>query len=223
MKSKMSILMALVLILSFSLVAYGAINNEKVEAFLAHDMTFRVDGKMWKPMDLDGTVLTPIIYKDRSYVPVRALLEEKDVMVGFDNNTRTIILDYPDMRIDKSSPMIMKVIDVPGEVKDTTTIEITPNKNFDLRGISFNNETSMELAEGTEILLNGKELNLETLVKSREMLSLGTGKVKLEYNPMSKLVTSVELVEDDSTEALKINVEIEFSGPPWKIKITIRF
>lgn len=54
-----------------------------------------VDGEYWQPRDLDGTILYPIIYNGRSYVPVRALLENKGVKVDYDAVERTIILDYP--------------------------------------------------------------------------------------------------------------------------------
>lgn len=69
---------------------------QNINAQLANDMGFMVDGEMWQPKDVDGSLLSPIIYNGRSYVPVRALLEAKGVQVSYDEKTRTIILVYPE-------------------------------------------------------------------------------------------------------------------------------
>lgn len=224
MKSKLSILIVIVLLLSFSIMAFAVVNNEKIEADMAHDMKFRLNGQMWQPKDVDGSVQAPIIYKGRSYVPVRSLLEENDVTVDFDNETRTIMLDFPAKRIDKSTPLIIKVVNSPDEGKMTKIIEVSPNKDFDADGIGFSSEISMDLAEDTKIILNGREHDLASLAKSREKIAIESGKVKLEYNPETKLISSIESGPTDTNpQALKVKVEIEISGPPWKIKITIRF
>lgn len=95
MNRKRSMLMALVMILSFSVVSFGDGVLEKIQAYWAHDIKFEVDGKPWQPKEPDGSRLSPILYKGRTYVPARALLEEKDVKVAFNEETRTIHLDYP--------------------------------------------------------------------------------------------------------------------------------
>lgn len=87
------IVMALVVVLLFSVIGYAASHLEKIEAYLSHDMTFRVDGQNWQPMEADGSKLVPIVYNGRTYVPARALLEEKGVKVGYNNETKTVILD----------------------------------------------------------------------------------------------------------------------------------
>lgn len=95
MKSKMIILIAAVLLLSIPIVGFGDATIDKIESYLAKDMKFKVDGEFWQPKDLDGTLLYPIIFNGRSYVPVRSLLENKGVKVDFNNSERTIVLDYP--------------------------------------------------------------------------------------------------------------------------------
>ncbi len=230
MKSKTNIIIILISILVFSLIGYGAVGSEKVEAYLAHDMSFRVDGDMWQPIDLDGSLLTPIIYNGRSYVPARALLEEKDVMVGFDNDTRTIILDYPTKEIDKSTPLLMQFLDLDSDgdgISDgdegTSTIEIKGNKDFALHNIKFTNETTMELSEDAEILFNNRRMDIKALSESDENFNLSLARVKVNHE--TGLVTSIEMDETDDEAALAARppIEIEFSGPPWKIKITIKF
>lgn len=89
--------MAIVMIFSFSLITFGDGILEQIEAYWAHDIKFQLDGKMWEPKEADGSRISPIIFKGRTYVPARALLEEKDVKVAFDEATRTISLDYPEI------------------------------------------------------------------------------------------------------------------------------
>ncbi len=94
MKQKIMMFTMILLLLSFSIVGFGAETVSKIEAYLANDMKFEVDGDLWQPVDKDGSLLYPIIYNGRSYVPVRALLESKGVNVDFNDLKRTIILDY---------------------------------------------------------------------------------------------------------------------------------
>jgi hypothetical protein len=82
-------------LLSIPIVGFGDATIDKIESYLVKDMKFKVDGEFWQPKDVDGTLLYPIIFNGRSYVPVRALLEDKGVKVDFNNSERTIILDYP--------------------------------------------------------------------------------------------------------------------------------
>ena len=220
MKAKLSIIMTLVLVLSFSVMAFAVTNIEKVEAFLAHDMTFKVDGEMWQPVDTDGSKLTPIIYNGRSYVPARALLEEKDVMVGFDDDTRTILLDYP-KDLDKSTPMLINKGKVDGDI---VNIEFKANQNFELKEVSMINETTIELSDKAMIMLDGKEVNIAELAKSGRVIDLKAGTANVEYNMKDKMASSINLEStDDDPAALRIGIEIDISGPPWRIKIRIRF
>jgi hypothetical protein len=111
MNKRNILVLGIILVLSISVIAFGDSPVAKVEAFLAGDLNFNVDGEQWVPKDVDGSDLTPIIYKDRTYIPVRSLLEDKGVTVGYEAESRTVLLDYSTMNlmkpIDKASPLLM--------------------------------------------------------------------------------------------------------------------
>ena len=66
MKRKIIVFAAVVLLLSFPIAAFGAKTVDKIEAYLANDIKFKVDGESWQPKDVDGTLLYPIIFNGRS-------------------------------------------------------------------------------------------------------------------------------------------------------------
>lgn len=243
MKAKISVLIALVLILSFSLIGFGATIVEKIEANLANDMKFKVDGKMWQPLDVDGSPLYPIIYKGRSYVPARALLEAKDVKVGYDAATRTILLDYPEWEppvesMDKSTPYLMRKLGSHSSEVDYSLLgiikyELITNEDFDIGEMPLTNEITMDLADDAKIMINGKEISLKEFASDGAAYSIGggggAGKVSFMYDEKSKLITSVEMDGEtwgdphENLNGKKIKVDITLSGPPWTLTIKIRW
>lgn len=254
MKSKISFIIAVVMILSFSVMSLGAVVVEEIKAHRADDMKFQVDGEMWQPKDLDGTPLAPIIYKERSYVPVRALLEEKDVEVDFDDDTRTIILDYPDWQDpdedngNTDPPKDTKYWDpdggrnpdkgdiIPGpvvwqiggpyeELPDYTLILEELEK---LSQIMDSTTTTFNVSRNTEVMVNGETWSIEELVKSKKSFAIAgelDGKIRLKGDGRSNIINHIEFDGEEIKEGAetKIGIEVTFSGPPWKITITIKF
>src|SRR6056297_3837803 len=127
MKTNKLLIIIFTLVLVFSVVGFGNEAIEKIEAYLVSDLKFEVDGEEWSPKDVDGSPLIPLNFKGRTYVPVRSLLEDKGVTVGYEANTRTVLLDYSTMKpIDKASPLLMTVAhngDVDGDGIDDLTLE----------------------------------------------------------------------------------------------------
>lgn len=183
MKRTTIVLIVAVLLLSVSVAGFGVNTVDKIEAYLANDMKFKVDNELWQPKDTDGTLLYPIIFNGRSYVPVRALLESKGVKVGFNDAERTIILDYGwdvskvkqadtdgiggwDVsklkRDDLNSIISMDVWEVI-ENPDTRIIDFNSNKLFDLKGISFENESKFTLSNDAKVLIDGKVISINEL------------------------------------------------------------
>lgn len=225
MKAKFAIFMALILVLSFSAISLGISISvpgpkpstsvpipapipsliESINAQLAKDMGFRVDGQKWQPKDTDGTILSPIIYKGRSYVPVRALLEEKNVKVAFDSNTRTIILNYPepppdpytqvgpageprdeamwdhsDEDVKKEIVFALNMGEIGGPYREWILYDFPKNKrNTD--GDNWppsKHSVSFDLDKDSKIILNGKEQSLTDGIGS---MSGGSGVGKAIY------------------------------------------
>ena len=54
MKRKTTVIIIAVLLLSFSVVGFGINIVDKIDAYLASDMKFKVDDELWQPKDTDG-------------------------------------------------------------------------------------------------------------------------------------------------------------------------
>ena len=253
MKKRISFILVAVLILSFSVVSLGEIVVQEVKAHLADDMKFQVDGKMWQPKDVDGTLLSPLIYKNRSYVPVRALLEEKDVDVGFDEKTRTIILNYPEYEPpvgEYDPPKDQRYWDpdagkypLPGDIiagpivwKIGGPYEELPDYTLILEEFAKLNQVmdsqtiTMHLDRDAKVMVNGKEWAIEELVKEKKVFTVNgdsKGEISFKGDKKSDTIKLVQFdgkeIKEDQAPARKIEWEVSFSGPPFKIKITIRF
>lgn len=173
MKKKFAILISLILLLSLPVVGLGAVTVDKIESYLASDMRFKVDEEYWQPRDLDGTVLYPIIYNGRFYVPARALLENKGVRVDYDAVERTIILDYPVVDIVSSNvpepptDLDLRKLDTGMSnrisMNSTTTTnryEITFNNESPLNNLLSGIDLEFDLNNDTRIIINGKEISI---------------------------------------------------------------
>lgn len=91
MKKRVVLLVAVAALLVFAAGAFAGSSIEAIQANLAHDIKFLVDGDSFVAKDGDA-VLSPIVYKDRTYLPVRSLGEALGVAVDWDKDTRTVIL-----------------------------------------------------------------------------------------------------------------------------------
>ncbi len=91
MKKRLVVLIAVAALLVFAAGAFAGSNIEAIQANLAHDFKFLVDGEDFVPMDGDAK-LSPIVYNDRTYLPARALGEALGIEVGWNEDTRTVIL-----------------------------------------------------------------------------------------------------------------------------------
>ncbi len=98
MKIKRFLMILIAVLMSVSVVAFGAVTILKVQATLASDLKFLVDGSVWSPKDVDGSALTPLLYNGRNYVPARAFLEDKGITVGYEKDTKTVQIDYQQLQ-----------------------------------------------------------------------------------------------------------------------------
>ena len=71
---------------------YAGTNLEKINAFLNHSIGFTLNGSAYTPVDSKGTKLTPITYKDTTYLPVRALADVLKVPLTFNPSTNQVII-----------------------------------------------------------------------------------------------------------------------------------
>ena len=225
MKRKYTLGLLIIVVLSLAVSAFGAETVQKIEAYLVGDLNFMVDGEMWSPKDVDGSPMTPIIYKDRTYVPVRSLLEDKGVTVGYQAETRTVVLDYSTIkRIDKASPALMHIMDM----ADGKEITFKKNPNFDMDNMNASQEYEFLLDEDIMIYMDGKRVegSLEDIMDGSKAWSPDSVMIKIDDisgEVKSVMINSDGMGDGGSDLVSKIGIEIEISAPPWKIKIRIKF
>jgi hypothetical protein len=233
---KRNLILLVIGALILSSLSFTASDVEYVDAYRATDMNFEVDGQPWQPRDVDGSLLYPIVVNGRSYVPVRSLLEAKGVTVDWRDPTRTIVLDYSTIELDQPEAVVplykKKEIVVVGSQETEATMVYTDlpklTKPVD-KATPLLMETTYdgpwEGAGDIIILVNGKESELtpKTIMASDELLS--PDNVKLYLDEAGQVFMMDILDEDSDGDGLesRIGIEIEISGPPWKIKIRIKF
>lgn len=250
MKSKLFLITLLSLTLLGSSLITGDNGFENIEARLDGRLNFVVDGEAWYPEDVDGSSLTPILFNDRTYIPVRALLEHTGAGVDYVADTRTVLLDFtkiqntysPTKEVDKSTPLLYQ-----GLIKDDTTgggggrVSLTTfsrNPDYvdpddDGDGLPTSIEYTYDLDSDADIIVDGKELDLslEELIRSETLWRLEAGgQVALSHDPDQDVaITTLEIhtIEDETEEnmelARKVDIEVEISGPPFKITVRIKF
>ena len=91
MKKRWIMLLAIVMLFAFAAGAVAGPAVTNITASLANDFKFTLDGEAWTPMD-GGNAMAPIVYNDRTYLPVRAIAEALDIDVNWDEATRTVVL-----------------------------------------------------------------------------------------------------------------------------------
>lgn len=92
MKKKWILLLAVVMLFAFTAGVVAAPDVQQITAKLATDIKITLNGNAWAPKDADGSTLYPIVYNNRTYLPVRAVAEALNVKVDWDAKTSTVIL-----------------------------------------------------------------------------------------------------------------------------------
>ena len=80
MKKRMILIVSLLMVFAFTAGVVATPAVQSITANLATDFKFTVDGKSWQPVETDGSNMYPIVYKDRTYLPVRAAGDRKSVV-----------------------------------------------------------------------------------------------------------------------------------------------
>lgn len=234
MNKRKIISITLILALSISVFAFGDSHIAKVEAYLAGDLNFNVDGEQWQPKDTDGSDLTPIIYNDRTYIPVRSLLEDKGVTVGYEAATRTVLIDYSTINIkpiDKASPLIFDKVMVEGGggAGKVSMEELTIKKNpdFSLDSMEMTSEMNFNLNESAEIEVDGITLegSIDEIIQSQGTWSMDAATLDIneETGEVEKLSISTMDSDVSSDNALKLDIVIEITVGGVTITITVKY
>ena len=72
--------------------AFAASNLTDIKAFLNGEVKFIKDGVKWHPKNDKGNEVLPITYNGTTYLPLRVIADAFDIPVGYDSQTKTILL-----------------------------------------------------------------------------------------------------------------------------------
>jgi len=97
-KKLLSIILILMLAVMYQ-VSAGTETIQKIIAAFNYELKIKIDGEVFTPKDEDGSVLRPIIYDGRTYLPVRALGEALGVVVDWNPETKTVDLFTDDSNL----------------------------------------------------------------------------------------------------------------------------
>jgi type VI protein secretion system component Hcp len=108
---------------------------------------------------------------------------------------------------------------------DIETLEIALNDKLEKTPISGSSQIEIEMEEDAVITINGEDITLEELLNADEEISLNYSKIKVAYDTQKRTASSISLDEEMAPDlfAAKVDVDIEVSFPPFKIKITIKW
>lgn len=64
----------------------------KITAYINNELKFTVNGESFHPKDENSKSISPIVYDNRTYLPVRAISEAVGLDVDYDESTNTIVI-----------------------------------------------------------------------------------------------------------------------------------
>lgn len=91
-KKKYLILIVSIFCLSLSITILANENIHQITAYINDGLNIRLNGEKFVPTDENGSILTPILYKDRTYLPVRALANALNTYIDWEETTQTVII-----------------------------------------------------------------------------------------------------------------------------------
>jgi hypothetical protein len=86
-----------------SLGAAASSNYEKIIAYLDNGIHLKLHGNDFKPIDSKGNAITPINYKDSTYLPLKAVAEAVGLPVQWDEKTRTASIGYSSIQLNNNT------------------------------------------------------------------------------------------------------------------------
>lgn len=92
MKKRFKTIIATALILATAGAIATASGLVEIPVWVNNSIAIKVQNKNFKAKEEDGTVLAPLTYNDRTYLPVRAISEALGAYVDYEADTQTVII-----------------------------------------------------------------------------------------------------------------------------------
>lgn len=106
-------LITMLLSFSFAMTALGNSLLQEVKGFLSKEMKLVLNGGPWT-MDINGETFYPLIYNDRTYLPVRAVAEALDVPIAYEAESKTVYIGERTVKVpilsEEYSPISAQIV-----------------------------------------------------------------------------------------------------------------
>ncbi|WP_171650013.1 stalk domain-containing protein [Paenibacillus foliorum] len=93
------------MLLAGSVGVYAGTNLQEIKAYLNGDITFKLNGADWYPLDENGQKVQPITYNGSTYVPLRAVSSAFNAPIDYDADTNSVILGKRVDGVTEASPL----------------------------------------------------------------------------------------------------------------------
>lgn len=200
-KKKLILIVTIFMIFSFASGVFASSAIQTITAYLVGDLKFTLNGESWQPRDADGSQLIPISYKNRTYLPVRAIGEALGVNIDWINATRTVVIGDEK----EQPPLTIEELPVNFTIKDPDIIgnvymDATYKNNTDKNIVGFNvtvllkdsNETTY-LCSSDTVLPGETSPNFETF-----------GPKTLNRNDIQFIKYNITIANDDGSKTYLI-------------------
>lgn len=152
MKKKLVLLLSALLIFILG-IAVGASDSKKqyIKAVIDNTLKVVINGETFSVKDSDGTEIKPIIYNNRTYLPLRSVSEICNFSIDWDSKSNTIILDSEnDTPFKDSKDYNERPTQAPGEKRDSGKVSPLPPRPTEITSTPKPTEVKAE-ATPTEI------------------------------------------------------------------------
>lgn len=122
MYKKFMIFILISLVVIMVNISSGTETVQRIIAAFNHEIRIELNGETFKAIDDDGTVLKPIIYDGRTYLPLKALAEALNADVDWNPDNKTITIQ----QVDPNLGIPYKDDDNPGDNTSPTVSNPAP-------------------------------------------------------------------------------------------------
>lgn len=218
MKKRWIMLLATVMLFAFTAGVVAAPAVQTITASLANDFKFTLNGEAWTPKDADGSTMAPIVYNDRTYLPARAIAEALGITVGWDADTRTVILGEAPAPVEEEPIEEEPVEEEPIEEEPIEEEPIAPEAELAIEPTEYN--LSKNNVQDIPIKITWGNATKITGIKGVAKTSLGDLTLEPKEGTHYVVEGDVLTIKKELTGLVRVPMNMVPTGTPLTLTIT---
>lgn len=178
--------------------------SERVDAYVNKEIKVEMDGNVLVMQNADGSMIYPVIYNDRTYLPMRAIAQALGIQVNWDLDTMTVTLT------EEANTTV-----VPGAQESTTASEPQPTplteQSSTISTAKINQETA-RLSYAIKIPDKLNNIQVETWGKGRMSDEIKQGNVPSQILSASH----IQYIGSDSVPVNLVSIIVYYEND-WEL------